>query len=168
MVAWVRLQLHPLSPAEVMSHYRTVNPSAGSNCQPTCTQEFKYLEAFSEYLLSTRGSFRATRYFAAMVSGAPTAPQPVANVLFLQNTTSVDAGPLFINLVDSALLRLSSGNTKAVITVRYPCIGFTVLVLLTLGWWLWCGVGRRTTTRSLRRGSRTKPASASVLCLLPS
>lgn len=82
-------------------------------------------------------TFEAARYGAYLVSGNLTHG---VSIDFLQNTTATHAVPLFTNLAASALLKLSTADDTASITVsgvapRRTCTLGLGVTVLCLKWW---------------------------------
>ena len=93
-------QFTPLTYEFVNSYVPTdFDPHTNSNTTAT-------LLGTSYYLLDTRGDQAATRYGAYLITGDLKVGSGNVDLVYLQNTTSVDATPLFLNLVDSALLKV--------------------------------------------------------------
>jgi ATP-binding cassette subfamily A (ABC1) protein 3 len=93
-------------------------------------------QRMSSFLLRDKGAYAASKYGAfvwtrdgTVVPGqdanATLPGAPVATFSAFVNTTARHAAPVFMNLMDSALLRLASGDPAAAITARNHPLPFT-------------------------------------------
>jgi len=103
---------------------------------PTAVPPFSDWQRMSAFLINDKPTYAASKYgayiftrdgtqYAGQAVNVSAPDDPVATYSAFVNTTGRHAGPLFMNLMDAALLRRYSGNSAADITARTQPLPFT-------------------------------------------
>jgi hypothetical protein len=90
-------------------------------------------ERMSTFLLENKASYAATKYGAILFTqngtivdssvGGNFVDEPSSNAItysVFHNTSATHAGPLFVNLINSAILAISNGTAKFISTHNFP------------------------------------------------